>query len=113
MTLLFSGEGVNLLMGHVGMLLLPELGISLLLDGLLGGLGLGTGHLLLGGGLDDSYGDGLPHVTDGEATEGREVGEGFHAHGLGGLQADDTGVSGLDELGSGFGCLTGTTIHLL
>ena len=106
MKLLFPGEGVNLLMGHVGMLLLPELGISLLLHGLLGGLGLGTGHLLLGGGLDDSHGHGLPHVTDSETSQGREVGEGFHAHGLGGLQADDTSVSGLDELGSGLGGLT-------
>ena len=86
--------------------LVPGRKPSLLLDSLLGGLGLGAGHLLLGGGLDDAHGHGLPHVTDSETSQGREVGEGFHAHGLGGLQAHNTGVTGLDELGSGLGGLT-------
>merc|ERR1719508_419766 len=50
---------------------------------------------------------------DSETSQGREVGEGLHAHGLGGLQADDTGVTGLDELGSGLSGFTCTTINLL
>ena len=79
--------------------MLPVLIISLLLLGLLGGLCGAAGDLLGGGGLDDADGDGLPHVPDGEAAEGRELGKGLDAHGLAGLEADDGGVAGLDELG--------------
>ena len=57
--------------------------------------------LLLGGGLDNSHGHSLPHVMDSETSQGREVREGRHAHGLGGLQAHNTGVKEHDELGSG------------
>jgi len=59
----------------------------------------GTGGLRLGGALDDAHGDGLPHVAHGETSQGREVGERLHAHGLGGDEGDDGGVTGLDELG--------------
>ena len=38
----------------------------LLLISLLGGLGLASLDNLGGGGLDDTHGDGLPHVTDSE-----------------------------------------------
>ena len=38
----------------------------LLLISLLGGLGLASLNNLGGGGLDDTHGDGLPHVTDSE-----------------------------------------------
>ena len=75
-------------------------------------LGSSTGHLLGGGGLDDTDGDGLPHVTDGETSKRREVGESFHAHGLRGDQFDDGGIAGLDGLGIGFDGLTGTTVNL-
>ena len=47
-------------------LLLPQPGISFLLVGLLGSLGLLALHHLGGGGLDDSHSHGLPHVTDSE-----------------------------------------------
>jgi len=93
--------------------MLPGFNLSLLLGGLLSGLGGFTSFDLGSGGLDDADGNGLPHVTDSEATQGREAGEGFDAHGLGRLQADDTGISGLDELGRGLGGFTGTTIDLL
>ena len=79
--------------------------LLLLLLGLLGGLGGGAGDLLGGDGLDDAHGDGLPHVTHGEAAERGEVGEGLHAHRLGGDQLHDAGVARLDELGIGLGGL--------
>ena len=63
--------------------------------------------------FDDTDGDGLSHVTDGETTEGREVSERFDAQRLGGLQVDDAGITGLDELGVFFEDLTGTAVHLL
>ena len=95
---------------------------SLLLVGLLGGLGGLAGDLLGGGGLgtegirmlsytesfrgldikthlDDTDSNSLPHVPDGEPSQGRVVGEGLHAHGLAGEQLHDGSVSGLDELG--------------
>ena len=83
---------------------------------LLGGLGGGLGSLgvtgALGDGLDDTDGDGLTHVTDGEAAEGRIFGEGFDAERLGGDQADHGGVAHLDGLGFLFHFLTGTAIDL-
>ena len=85
----------------------------LLLISLLGGLGLASLNNLGGGGLDDTHGDGLPHVTDGEPSEGRVVGEGLDTHGLAGSQQDDGGVSRLDELGVVLSGLTGTTVNLL
>ena len=84
--------------GHDALLLL-FLPVLLLLLGLLGGLGGGAAHILGGDGLDDTDGHGLPHVTDGEAAKRGEVREGLHAHGLGGVQLNDAGVSRLDELG--------------
>lgn len=62
--------------------------------------------------LDDTDSDGLTHVTDGEATEGSVVGEGFDTQGLGGGEFNDGGVTGLDELGGLFHGLVGTTIDL-
>ena len=85
----------------------------LLLISLLGGLGLASLNNLGGGGLDDTHGDGLPHVTDGEPSEGRVVGEGLDTHGLAGSQQHDGGVTGLDELGVVLGGLTGTAVNLL
>ena len=78
---------------------LPQLSISFLLHGLLGGLGLLTLGDLGGGGLDDTDSHGLPHVTDGEPSERRVVSEGLDTHGLAGSQQDDGGVTRLDELG--------------
>ncbi len=81
--------------------------ISLLLTGSgLGGLGCGTSNLLGGGGLDDTDGNGLSHVSDGETSQGGELAEGLDAHRLAGDQLDDGGVTRLDELGLGLGGLT-------
>ena len=104
---------------------------SLLLVGLVGGLGALAGNLLEGGGLregeldlqlqgdrfniylDNTDSDSLPHVPDGKPAEGRELGEGLDTHGLGGDQLHNGGVSGLDELGRVLSGLTGTSVFLL
>lgn len=87
----------------------------LFLGSLLGGLGDLTGARLLGlgDGLDDTDGDGLPHVTDGEATKRRVLGEGLDAHRLRRNHLDDGGVTRLDELGVVFDRLAGTAVDLL
>ena len=92
---------------------MPLIKASLLLHGLLGGLGLLALGDLGGSGLDDTDSHGLPHVTDGEPSERRVVSEGLDTHGLAGSQQDDGGVSRLDELGVVLGRLTGTTVNLL
>ena len=104
----------------------------LLLVGLLSGLGSLSSNLLGGGGLhrksvskglntqqaiinhlDDTDGNGLPHVPDGEPSKGRELSEGLDAHGLAGEQLDNGGVSGLDELRGVFGGLASTPVNFL
>lgn len=86
----------------------------LFLGGLSSGLGdlAGAGSGLLDG-LDDTDSDGLTHVTDSEATEGRVVSEGLYAHGLGGNHLDDGSVTRLDELGVVLNRLAGTAVNLL
>ena len=85
--------------------------MSLLLAGLFGGFGdLASASFLLGDGLDDTDGDRLPHVTDGEATERRVVGESLDRHGLGGSHLHNGGIAVLDALGESFQLLAGTTI---
>jgi len=86
----------------------------LLLASLLSGLGgLSTLALRLLDGLDDSDGDGLTHVPDGETTERGELLEGLNAHGLLGKHLDDGGISRLDGLGALLKGLSGTTVDLL
>lgn len=85
---------------------------------LLGSLGSRLGDLAsdslgLVDGLDDTDSDGLTHVTDGETTEGRVVGESLNAHGLGGNHLDDGSITRLDELGRSLNSLTSTAIDLL
>ena len=63
--------------------------------------------------LDDTDSDGLAHVTDGETSERRVVGEGLDAHGLGRNHLDDGSVTRLDELGVGLDRLSGTAVNLL
>jgi len=82
-----------------------------LLSSRLGLLALDLGVLL--NGLDDTDSDGLTHVTNGETSQRGVVGEGLNAHGLGGDHLDDSGITGLDELGVGLSALTGTAIDLL
>jgi hypothetical protein len=72
----------------------------------------GTTSGLLNG-LDDTDGDGLTHVTDGETTQGRVVGESLNAHGLGRNHLDDGSVTRLDELGRSLNGLTSTSVNLL
>jgi hypothetical protein len=74
---------------------------------------LATRVLLLVDGLDDTDGDGLTHVTDGETSQRGVVGESLHAHGLGGSHLDDGGITRLDELGRGLSSLTSTAVDLL
>ena len=68
---------------------------------------------MVGTNLDDTDGDGLAHVTDGEATKRGVVGEGLNAHGLGGNHLDDGSVTRLDELGAVLNRLSGTAVNLL
>lgn len=62
--------------------------------------------------LDDTDGDGLPHVTDGEATKRRIVGVGLNAHGLAWDELDHAGITRLDELGVLLDLLTRSAINL-
>jgi len=64
-------------------------------------------------GLDDTDGNSLSHVTDSETTERRVVSEGLNAHRLAGNHLDDSGITGLDELGVVLNGFAGTTIDLL
>ena len=57
-------------------------GLILLLAGLGGGLGRLASGIGLVNRLDDTDGNSLTHVTDGETTEGWVLGEGLDAHGL-------------------------------
>jgi hypothetical protein len=91
-----------------GLLLSSSLGGSLLSS--LGGL---ANLVDLGDGLDDTDGNGLTHVTDGETTEGWVLGECLNAHGLGGNELNDGGISRLDGLGVGLSGFAGTTVDLL
>lgn len=83
----------------------------LLLGSGLGLLALDLGVLL--NGLDDTDSDGLTHVTDGETSQRGVVSESLNAHGLGGNHLDDSGITGLDELGVGLNALTSTAVDLL
>jgi hypothetical protein len=86
---------------------------SLFLASLDSGLGDLANLVDLDDRLDDTDGDGLTHVTDGETSKRRVLGEGLNAHGLGGLHLDDGSVTRLDELGRLLNDLTGTTVNLL
>jgi hypothetical protein len=88
--------------------------IDLFLAGLGGRLGdlTGTSGSLLNG-LDDTDGDGLTHVTDGETTEWWVGGEGLDTHWLGRNHLDDSGITRLDKLGVVFDGFAGTSVNLL
>jgi len=82
--------------------------------GLLGSLSLGarTTDLLLDL-LDDTDGNGLSHVTDGEATKWSVLGELLNAHWLAWDKLDDASLLRLDALWGLLEWLTSTTIDLL
>ncbi len=79
---------------------------------LLGGFGGLSNVLLLCDFLDDTDGNGLLHVSDGESSEGWVLIEGLNAHGLLGDHSDHGGISGFDGLGLGFGDLAGSSVDL-
>lgn len=64
-------------------------------------------------GLDDADGDGLPHVTDSEATEWWVLVVRLDTHGLAGDELGNAGIAGLDELGARLDRLTCPAIDLL
>lgn len=63
--------------------------------------------------LDDTDGNGLAHVTDGETTEGRVLGERLDAHRLRRNHLDDGSVTRLDELGQVLDRLARAAVDLL
>jgi len=87
----------------------------LFLGGLLGGLSdLASARLVgLDDRLDDTDGDGLPHVTDGETAKRRVLSESLNTHRLGRNHLDDGSVTRLDELRAGLDGLAGTAVDLL
>jgi len=89
-------------------------GELLFLLGLLGGFGDLAG-LAIGffNRLDDADGDGLTHVADGKAAQGRVLAERLDAHRLGRDHLDHGGVARLDKLGRDLDRLAGTAVNLL
>merc|ERR1719515_291324 len=79
----------------------------------LGGLGGLASSLRFLDGLDDTDGDGLSHVSDGESSKWWVLREGLDAHRLGGGHEDDGGITRLDLLGEVFHLLSGSSIDLL
>jgi len=63
--------------------------------------------------LDDTYSNGLSHVTHSESTERGVVGESFDAHRLLGNHLDDGSITRLDIRGVVLDLLAATTINLL
>jgi hypothetical protein len=72
-----------------------------------------TDLLLLGGFLNDSDGDSLLHVSDGESSKRWELSESFDDHWLGWGHLDNGGITRLDEFWELFGNLTGSLVHLV
>jgi len=64
-------------------------------------------------GLDDTNGNGLPHVTDSETTEWWVLRVRLHTHWLARDQFDDACITRLDELRRLFDGLTRSAIDLL
>jgi len=93
----------------------PEASSLLLGTSLLSSLGhfASTRLVRLDNALDDTDGDGLTHVTDGETAERRVLGEGLNTHGLGRHHLDDGSITRLDELGGVLNGLAGTAVDLL
>lgn len=63
--------------------------------------------------LDDTDGNGLPHVTDGETTKRRILVVGLNTHGLARDELDNARITRLDELGRRLHNLTRSAIDLL
>jgi len=93
----------------------PEVGDSLLLLGsLLGRLGnLSTFAVGLLDRLDDTDGNGLPHVSDSESSQRCVLGVSLDTHGLGRDELHHRGVTRLDKLGGSLDDLSGSAVDLL
>jgi len=78
----------------------------------LGGLGDGTLGVLLEGFLDDTDGNGLLHVSNGESSEGWVLLESFNTHWFLGNHSNECGITGLDELWLFFEDLTRSSVDL-
>jgi len=64
-------------------------------------------------GFDNTDGDGLSHVSDGETSERGVLSESFNTHWLGWFKFNDSGVTRLDFAGVVFDFLTRTAIDFL
>ena len=62
--------------------------------------------------LDNTDGNSLFHVSDGESTKRRVLIEGFNAHGLLGDHSNESSITRLDGLGLGFDDLTSSSVDL-
>jgi len=89
----------------------PE--VLLLSTSLLGRLGDLTRGLSLVDGLDDTDSNGLAHITDSETSKRGVLLESLDAHGLGGDEGGDDGITLLDHLGVLLEDLTVTLVDLL
>ena len=69
--------------------------------------------LLLGSFLDDTDGNGLLHVSDGESSEWWELVESLDDHWLRWDHLDDSGILGFDGFWELFSDLTGSLVHLV
>ena len=64
-------------------------------------------------GLNNTDSNGLPHITDGETTEGRVLVVTLNTHGLAGDKLGNASITGLDELGGIFERLSASPVDLL
>lgn len=70
------------------------------------------GTLTAGGAFDNTNGNGLAHIANGETAKRGVVGEGFDAHWLLWDHTNDTGITLFQEFWVFFQNFTGTTVHL-
>lgn len=76
------------------------------------------GHFTIGtvtflDGLDDSDGNSLSHISDGESSKWSVLGKWFDAHWLGWQHLDDGGITGFDLWWIIFNLLSGSSIDFL
>jgi len=63
--------------------------------------------------LDDTHGNSLSHITNGESSERRIISESLDAHWLGGNHLDDSRITGFNEFRSIFNLLSRSSVNLL
>jgi len=72
-----------------------------------------TGSIAFLDGFDDTDGNGLPHISDGESSKRGVLGKWFDAHWLGWDHLDNSGITRLDFSWGIFDFLTGSSIDFL